>query len=46
MKCDKVAENLSNAPKEGHSKTVLLPENKNIVIAAFVHFPKKSICRH
>ena len=41
-----VAGSVSNAPKEGHPKTVLSPENKDIVTAAFVHSPKKSICWH
>ena len=32
-----------NAPKEGHPRTVCSPENKDIVAAAFLHSPKKSI---
>ena len=41
-----VAGNVSNAPKEGRPKIVLSTENKDIVTAAFVYSPKKSICRH
>ena len=41
-----VAEGALNAPKEGRPKTVLSPENKDIVTAAFVHSPKKSICQY
>ena len=40
-----VAENVSNTPKKGRLKTVFSPENKDIVTAAFVHSPKKSICQ-
>ena len=32
-----------NAPKEGRPRTVCSPENNDIVAAAFLHSPKKSI---
>ena len=40
-----VTGSMLNAPKESCPRTVCSPENKDIVAAAFLHSPKKSICQ-